>query len=119
MGGAPTERPGAGATYAAAGVDLAAADAAMERIGRLVSSTKRSEVLGSIGGFSGQFALDTNRYRRPVLVSSTDGVGTKMLVARALGRYDTIGIDLVAMCVDDLVCVGAEPLFFQIGRAHV
>jgi phosphoribosylformylglycinamidine cyclo-ligase len=112
MGGAPTERPGAGATYAAAGVDLAAADAAMERIGRLVSSTKRSEVLGSIGGFSGQFALDTNRYRRPVLVSSTDGVGTKMLVARALGRYDTIGIDLVAMCVDDLVCVGAEPLFF-------
>ena len=110
MGCAPDARPGA--TYGAAGVDLLAAEAAVERIGRLVASTSRPEVLGSIGGFGGLFALDTDRYANPVLVSSTDGVGTKMLVAQALGRYDTVGIDLVAMCVDDLVCVGAEPLFF-------
>jgi phosphoribosylformylglycinamidine cyclo-ligase len=64
-----------------------------------------------IGGFGGQFPLDLARFRQPVLVASTDGVGTKLLVARATGRYDTVGIDLVAMCVDDLVCVGAEPLF--------
>jgi phosphoribosylformylglycinamidine cyclo-ligase len=112
MGCGPSKPARGGATYAAAGVDLAAAHAAVDRIGRLVSSTNRTEVLGSIGGFAGLFALDTGRYQHPVLVSSTDGVGTKMLVARALGRYDTIGIDLVAMCVDDLVCVGAEPLFF-------
>ncbi|MDP8992678.1 MAG: phosphoribosylformylglycinamidine cyclo-ligase, partial [Actinomycetota bacterium] len=65
-----------------------------------------------VGGFGGLFALDPGRYRHPVLVASTDGVGTKSMVARVLGRYDTIGIDLVAMCVDDLVCHGAEPLFF-------
>jgi phosphoribosylformylglycinamidine cyclo-ligase len=112
MGCGPTSRPGPGATYAAAGVDLSAADAVVDRIGRLVASTARPGVLGTIGGFGGLFALDTERYRQPVLVSSTDGVGTKMLVAKALGRYDTVGIDLVAMCVDDLVCVGAEPLFF-------
>jgi phosphoribosylformylglycinamidine cyclo-ligase len=91
-----------GATYAAAGVDIAAGDLAVERL--------RSMVAG-IGGFGGQFPLDTTRYTRPVLVASTDGVGTKLLVARATGRYETVGIDLVAMCVDDLVCVGAEPLF--------
>ena len=112
MACAPSKRPSAGATYAAAGVDLAAADAAVERIGKLVSSTTRPGVLGSIGGFGGLFALDTDRYTHPVLVSSTDGVGTKLLVAQAVGRWDTVGIDLVAMCVDDLVCVGAEPLFF-------
>ena len=112
MACAPSKRPGAGATYAAAGVDLAAADAAVDRIAKSVSSTDRPGVLGSIGGFGGLFALDTDRYEHPVLVSSTDGVGTKLLVARALDRWDTIGIDLVAMCVDDLVCVGAEPLFF-------
>ncbi len=99
------------ATYAASGVDLAAGDEAVERIGRLVASTRRAEVLGGIGGFAGLFALDTARYPHPVLVSSTDGVGTKMLVARATGRFDTIGVDLVAMCVDDVVCAGAEPLF--------
>jgi phosphoribosylformylglycinamidine cyclo-ligase len=103
---------GAGATYAAAGVDIGAADVAVERIRSIVSSTSRPEVLGSIGGFGGLFALDTDRYRHPVLVSSTDGVGTKLLIAKALDRYDTVGLDLVAMCVDDLVCVGAEPLFF-------
>ena len=91
-----------GATYAAAGVDIAAGDAAVERL--------RSMVTG-IGNFGGQFPLDLTRFRQPVLVASTDGVGTKLLVARAAGRYDTVGIDLVAMCVDDLVCVGAEPLF--------
>lgn len=90
------------ATYAAAGVDIAAGDAAVERL--------RSMVAG-IGGFGGQFPLDVARFTQPVLVASTDGVGTKLLVARATGRYETVGIDLVAMCVDDLVCVGAEPLF--------
>ena len=74
-------------------------------------STYRPEVLGDIGGFAGLVALPDG-YRRPVLVSSTDGVGTKAMVAQAAGRFDTIGIDLVAMCVDDIVCQGAEPLFF-------
>jgi phosphoribosylformylglycinamidine cyclo-ligase len=91
-----------GASYAAAGVDIAAGDAAVERLRGMVAG---------LGGFGGQFPLDLQRYRRPVLVASTDGVGTKLEVARATGRYDTVGIDLVAMCVDDLVCVGAEPLF--------
>ncbi len=91
-----------GATYAGAGVDIAAGDAAVERL--------RDMVMG-IGGFGGQFPLDLARYRAPVLVASTDGVGTKMVIARDTGRYGTVGIDLVAMCVDDLVCVGAEPLF--------
>jgi len=102
--------PGA-ATYAAAGVDIAAGDAAVARIADVVAATARPEVLGGIGGFGGLFALDLARHPSPVLVSSTDGVGTKLLVARATGRYDTVGIDLVAMCVDDLVCAGAEPLF--------
>jgi len=91
-----------GATYAGAGVDIAAGDAAVDRMRSLVAG---------IGGFGGQFPLDMERFTRPVLVASTDGVGTKLVVARATGRYDTVGIDLVAMCVDDLVCVGAEPLF--------
>jgi phosphoribosylformylglycinamidine cyclo-ligase len=68
-------------------------------------------MVAGIGGFGGQFPLDVARFKHPVLVASTDGVGTKLLVARATGRYETVGIDLVAMCVDDLVCVGAEPLF--------
>jgi phosphoribosylformylglycinamidine cyclo-ligase len=99
------------ATYAAAGVDIEAGDAVVDRIAEVVASTKREGVLGGIGGFGGLFALDTDRYQSPVLVASTDGVGTKLEVARLMDRYDTIGIDLVAMCVDDLVCVGAEPLF--------
>ena len=99
------------ATYAGAGVDIEAGDAAVERLKSVVASTRRPGVLSGIGGFGGLFALDTARYRRPVLVSSTDGVGTKLEVARATGRYATIGVDLVAMCVDDLVCTGAEPLF--------
>jgi phosphoribosylformylglycinamidine cyclo-ligase len=100
-----------GATYAAAGVDIEAGDQVVERIRAAVASTARTGVRGGIGGFGGLFALDTGRYRKPVLVSSTDGVGTKLLVARATGRYGTVGLDLVAMCVDDLVCLGAEPLF--------
>jgi phosphoribosylformylglycinamidine cyclo-ligase len=76
-----------------------------------VARTTRPEVVGGLGGFAGLFALDTSRYRRPLLASSTDGVGTKLVIAQALDRHDTIGIDLIAMVVDDLVVVGAEPLF--------
>ncbi|HEY8527386.1 MAG TPA: phosphoribosylformylglycinamidine cyclo-ligase [Acidimicrobiales bacterium] len=100
-----------GETYAAAGVDIAAGEAAVDRIKDKVRATYRPEVIGDIGGFGGLVSLPAG-YRDPVLVSSTDGVGTKALVARAAGRYDTIGLDLVAMVVDDIVCQGAEPLFF-------
>jgi phosphoribosylformylglycinamidine cyclo-ligase len=107
----PTPDPSAPATYAGAGVDIDAGERAVDLIGPLVASTLRAEVIGGLGDFGGLFALDTARYRQPVLVAGTDGVGTKALVAQALGRFDTIGVDLVAMCVDDLVCQGAEPLF--------
>jgi phosphoribosylformylglycinamidine cyclo-ligase len=104
--------PAGGLTYSAAGVDIDAADRAVEVMRDLVASTAdRPGVIGTIGGFGGLFELPPG-YRRPVLVSSTDGVGTKMAVAMATGRFDTVGIDLVAMCVDDLVCCGARPLFF-------
>lgn len=106
----PTHGSG-GATYAGAGVDIAAADAAVERLKGLAAATDRPGVLEGIGGFGGLFALDVAGRRRPVLVSSTDGVGTKLAVALATGRLDTVGIDLVAMCVDDVVCTGAEPLY--------
>jgi phosphoribosylformylglycinamidine cyclo-ligase len=105
-------QPDTGATYAGAGVDIEAGERAVDRIRSLVESTARPEVLGGIGDFGGLFALDTGRYRQPVLVAATDGIGTKALVAQATGRYGSVGIDLVAMCVDDLVCSGAEPLFF-------
>jgi phosphoribosylformylglycinamidine cyclo-ligase len=101
-----------GETYEAAGVSIAAGEAAVERIKASVRSTYRPEVIGDIGSFGGLFAFDPKKYRNPVLVSSTDGVGTKAQVATRVGRFDTIGLDLVAMCVDDLVCQGAEPLFF-------
>ncbi|MCU1378582.1 MAG: phosphoribosylformylglycinamidine cyclo-ligase [Acidimicrobiales bacterium] len=101
-----------GETYEGAGVSIDAGEQAVERIKDKVKKTYRREVIGDIGGFGGLFALDKGRYRNPVLVASTDGVGTKALVAQATGRFETIGIDLVAMCVDDLVCQGAEPLFF-------
>ncbi len=101
-----------GETYKAAGVDIDAGEAAVERIKDKVRATFRPEVVGDIGGFGGLFAFPQGRYRDPVLVSATDGVGTKALVAQAAGRFDTIGLDLVAMCVDDIVCQGAEPLFF-------
>jgi len=101
-----------GLTYAASGVSIDAADAALDAIRDLVAGTAdRPGVIGGIGGFGGLFAVPAG-YREPVLVSTTDGVGTKLEVATATGRFETIGIDLVAMCVDDLVCCGAEPLFF-------
>src|SRR6266571_9019123 len=99
-------------TYAGAGVDAEAGRRAVDLIRSRVASTHRPEVVGGIGGFGGLFAFDPARYREPLLVSSTDGVGTKLLVAQALGRHDTVGIDLVAMSVDDVVAQGAEPLFF-------
>ena len=101
-----------GLTYADAGVDITAGEQAVQRIKDKVRSTFRPEVIGDIGGFGGLFAFQKDRYRDPILVGSTDGVGTKALIAQSAGRFTTIGIDLVAMCVDDLVCQGAEPLFF-------
>jgi phosphoribosylformylglycinamidine cyclo-ligase len=101
-----------GTSYEDAGVSISAGEAAVERIKSKVRSTFRPEVIGDIGGFGGLFEFASHRYRHPVLVSSTDGVGTKALVAQSMGRFDTIGLDLVAMCVDDIVCQGAEPLFF-------
>jgi phosphoribosylformylglycinamidine cyclo-ligase len=98
-------------SYAAAGVDIEAGDRAVELMKASVRSTSRPEVLGGLGGFAGLFQLDLTRYPQPVLASSTDGVGTKIAIARALDVHDTIGLDLVAMVVDDLVVVGAEPLF--------
>ncbi len=102
----------AGETYAGAGVDIAAGERAVELIKEKVRSTFRPEVIGDIGGFGGLFEFPQHRFQRPVLVSSTDGVGTKALIAQQVGKFDTIGVDLVAMCVDDLACQGAEPLFF-------
>jgi phosphoribosylformylglycinamidine cyclo-ligase len=101
-----------GTSYEDAGVSISAGEVAVERIKSKVRSTFRPEVIGDIGGFGGLFAFAQHRYTHPVLVSATDGVGTKALIAQATGRFDTIGVDLVAMCVDDIVCQGAEPLFF-------
>ena len=105
--------PLTGASYAAAGVDIAAGERAVELMRAAVRRTERPGVLGGLGGFAGLFRLDLQRYPQPVLASSTDGVGTKLVIAQALDRHDTIGIDLVAMVVDDLVVVGAEPLFLS------
>ncbi len=99
-------------TYRDAGVDIDAGEALVERIGADVASTNRPEVLDGLGGFGGLFALDTSRYREPVLVSGTDGVGTKLKLAQSWQQHDGIGRDLVAMCVNDIVVTGAEPLFF-------
>jgi len=98
-------------TYTAAGVDVDAGEKAVALLRAAAESTHGPQVLGGIGGFAGLFALDPSRFRDPVLASSTDGVGTKLLVAQALDRHRTVGIDLVAMVVDDLVVPGAEPLF--------
>jgi len=100
-------------TYAASGVDIDAGERAVTLMRAAVERTTRPEVVGGLGGFAGLFALDTTKYRKPLLASSTDGVGTKIALARQLGRHDTVGIDLVAMVVDDLVACGAEPLFLQ------
>jgi phosphoribosylformylglycinamidine cyclo-ligase len=101
------------ATYAAAGVDIEAGDRAVELMKAKVKKASRPEVLGDLGGFAGLFAVDFSKYSKPLLASSTDGVGTKLAIAQALGRHDTIGQDLVGMVVDDLVVCGAEPLFMQ------
>ncbi len=107
-----SETQDTGHTYKDAGVDIFAGEEAVRRIKGLVQSTYRKEVVGDIGGFGGLFDISNLPQEKPVLVSSTDGVGTKALVATMADKYDTIGIDLVAMCVDDLVCIGATPLFF-------
>jgi len=101
----------AGDAYRGAGVDIEAGYAVVQGIAKHVQRTRRPEVMGGLGGFGGLFALG-DKYRDPVLVSGTDGVGTKLLVAQKLGRHRTIGIDLVAMCANDVLTTGAEPLFF-------
>lgn len=99
-------------TYASAGVDIEAGGRAVELMKESVRSTFRPGVMADLGGFGGLFALDHSRYREPVLVSGTDGVGTKLRVAMMVDRHDTIGIDAVAMCANDILVQGAEPLFF-------
>ena len=101
-----------GLSYRDAGVDIDAGNELVERIKPAVKSTLRPEVLTGLGGFGALFRMDFDRWREPLLVSGTDGVGTKLMLARQLGCHDTIGIDLVAMCVNDILTCGAEPLFF-------
>jgi phosphoribosylformylglycinamidine cyclo-ligase len=98
-------------TYAEAGVSIDAGERAVELLKSKVKKTTRPEVMGDLGGFAGLFRLNTGKYKSPILASSTDGVGTKLVIAQQLDIHDTIGIDLVAMVVDDLVACGAEPLF--------
>ncbi|MEU6364973.1 phosphoribosylformylglycinamidine cyclo-ligase [Streptomyces sp. NPDC046931] len=112
-----------GASYAAAGVDIEAGDRAVELMKEWVKKTQRPEVLGGLGGFAGLFdASALKHYERPLLASATDGVGTKVDIARRMGVYDTIGHDLVAMVMDDIVVCGAEPLFMTdyicVGKVH-
>jgi len=107
--GSPVRRRAA--SYLDAGVSIEAGDRAVELLKSKVKQTRRPEVMGDLGGFAGLFRLDTKKYRNPILASSTDGVGTKLVIAQQLDIHDTVGIDLVAMVVDDLVACGAEPLF--------
>jgi phosphoribosylformylglycinamidine cyclo-ligase len=105
-------QPPNGATYRQAGVDIEAGDALVDRIKPLARATARPGVIGGLGGFGALFDLKAAGFRDPVLVSTTDGVGTKLRLAKDTGRHGTVGVDLVAMCVNDLVVQGAEPLFF-------
>jgi len=98
--------------YAAAGVDIDLGNKVKATLPQLLASTHRREVLGKVGGFGGLFALDVKKYREPILVSSVDGVGTKLKIAFAMDKHDTIGADLVNHCVNDIAVLGAEPLFF-------
>src|SRR5437879_6775300 len=98
--------------YARAGVDIDLGNRVTAALPQLLAATHRREVLGKVGGFGGLFALDTKRFKQPVLVSSVDGVGTKLKIAFALDRHDTVGQDLVNHCVNDIAVLGAEPLFF-------
>ena len=100
------------ATYKNAGVDIDKANDFVERIKPLIKTTARKEVVSGIGGFGGLFRLDATKLKNPILVSSTDGVGTKLKIAQLMDKHDTIGIDLVAMSVNDVIVQGAEPLFF-------
>jgi phosphoribosylformylglycinamidine cyclo-ligase len=109
MSGDPSKN---GLTYRDAGVDIDAGDALVEAIKPLAASTRRAGADGSLGGFGGLFDLKAAGFKDPVLVSGTDGVGTKLMLAFATYRHETIGIDLVAMCVNDILAQGAEPLFF-------
>jgi len=99
-------------TYADAGVDIDKANKLVSTISEIAKKTSRTGVIGEIGGFGGLFSLNVANLNRPVLVSSTDGVGTKLKIAFMLGKHDTVGIDLVAMCVNDIIVQGAKPLFF-------
>ena len=101
-----------GLRYRDAGVDIDVGNQLIERIKPDIKRTARPGVLGSIGGFGGLFELPVNRYKQPVLVSGTDGVGTKLMLANHFDNHQSIGVDLVAMCVNDIVVCGAEPLFF-------
>jgi phosphoribosylformylglycinamidine cyclo-ligase len=101
-----------GINYRDAGVDVEAGYEAVRQMKQYVAKTHTHNVIGGLGGFGGLFSLDTKGMEQPVLVAGTDGVGTKLKIAFSLNRHDTIGIDCVAMCVNDLVCQGAKPLFF-------
>ena len=99
-------------TYKNAGVDIDAGNDFVKKITPLIKSTFRPEVMTEIGGFGSLFSLNTGKYKKPILVSSTDGVGTKLKIAFMMDKHDTVGVDLVAMCVNDIITLGAEPLFF-------
>ena len=100
------------ASYAEAGVDITAGYKSVELMKKHIARTKNKNCLDDVGGFGGCFGLDLNGISQPVLVSGTDGVGTKIKLAMLLDKHDTIGIDCVAMCVNDIICCGAKPLFF-------